>query len=194
MTDATGTLAAHFSDVASGGGHKGKDKGKDKDKDKSKKAEDRPGNGASVAGVFDANPSKLKRVTVLNGSHRTVSDDHAKETVLVFPDWKVLTEVERTRAGAEALYEHSVSPSLPLFAPPPSEKAGPLKSWILPYACVILLCQSYLHFGRDTHPPGLPNAISAYRLPQAARQPLRDRRPEARTLYVPGLRHFHMCH
>ncbi|EJF61143.1 hypothetical protein DICSQDRAFT_61143 [Dichomitus squalens LYAD-421 SS1] len=146
VTDAAGTLAAHFSDVASGGGHKDKQKDKGKDKSKSKKAEDKSGNGPSVAGVFNANPSKLKRVTIINGSHRTVSEDHSKETVLVFPDWKVLTEVEPTRAGAEALYEHSVSPSLPLFAPPPPEKAGSLKSWILPYSCVILLCS---HKRRD---------------------------------------------
>ena len=181
VTDASGTLAAYCSDVASGGGHRDKEKSKGKDKDKAKKAS------GSVAGVFDANPSKLKRVTILNGSHKTVSDDHSKETVLVFPDWKVLTEVERSPAGAEALYEHSVSPSVPLFAPPPSEKTGSLKSWLLPYACVILLCKSYLPVCLSAFDPeDRPNAISAYRLPQAARQSLRDIRAKAGALYVPG--------
>ncbi|KAI1795131.1 Sucraseferredoxin-like protein [Ganoderma leucocontextum] len=147
VTGAKGTLAACLSSVTSSRSPKDKEMvEKRKEEDKPRTAEDKPPNGVSVAGVFNADPYKLKKISILNGSHRTVSDDHTKETVLIFPDWKVLTEVDPTQAGAEALYKHSVSPSIPLSSAPPSENAGSLKSWILPYACVILLCS---HKRRD---------------------------------------------
>ncbi|PIL37050.1 hypothetical protein GSI_00742 [Ganoderma sinense ZZ0214-1] len=152
-----GTLAWHLSGAS--GGHKDKELIEKRKGDKKKKAEDKPPHGASIRGIFDANPFKLKRVSILNGSHRTVSDDPNKDTALVFPDWKVLTEIAPTQAGAEALYEHSVSPYLPLSAPPPPKNAGSLKSWILPYACVILLCS---HKRRDNR-----CAISAPKLEHA---------------------------
>ena len=133
VTDGKGTLAGYMWDVVSSGGTS-------KDKEKAKSKEDKPANGApvqSVAGVFDS--TKAKRVTIQNGSHRTVSDDHDKETVLVFPDYKVVTEVDVSKAGAEELWDCAVSPSVALRSAPES-KGATVKSWILPYACVILLC------------------------------------------------------
>lgn len=125
----------------SNGGAKEKDKDKDKAK-KNKPSDDNPANGAPpsahVAGVFDADPARYKKVTILNGSHRTVSDDHAKETVLLFPDYKVVTEVEASHPGAEELWNHALSPAVGLYAV--HRDTTETKSWILPYSCVILLC------------------------------------------------------
>ncbi|KAI0774168.1 Sucrase/ferredoxin-like-domain-containing protein [Fomes fomentarius] len=147
VTDAKGTLAAHISSVDSSGVSNGGAKEKEKDKDKAKKnkaSDDKPANGAPpsahVAGVFDADPTKYKKVTILNGSHRTVSDDHAKETVLVFPDYKVVTEIAASQPGAEELWNHALSPAVGLHAVPRDTTETSVKSWFLPYSCVILLC------------------------------------------------------
>lgn len=144
-----GSLAWHLSSATSSGSHKDKESIERRKEGEKKKTEDKPAHGGPIRGIFDADPYKLKRISILNGSHRTVSDDHTKDTVLVFPDWKVLTEIDPSQAGAEALYEHSISPYLPLSAPPPPQNAGSLKSWILPYTCVILLCAQHLRFCLD---------------------------------------------
>ncbi|KAH9918230.1 Sucrase/ferredoxin-like-domain-containing protein [Epithele typhae] len=105
-------------------------------------------------------PPKHQKITILNGSHRPVSHEDRKETVLVFPDYIVLAEVTNSREGAAVLWEHTVSPAVPLHVPPePSPNA---KSWILPYACVILLCS---HKRRDNRcaiaAPKLEHALTA---------------------------------
>ncbi|KAI0832314.1 Sucrase/ferredoxin-like-domain-containing protein [Trametes gibbosa] len=142
VTDAKGTLAAYVDEISSSGRPP-------KDKDPSKKSKDGGGapavHSAHVPGIFDSsNLAKNKRVTILNGSHRTVSTDHDRDTVLVFPDYRVVTEVARTHDGADQLWTHAVSPSLALYEVPPGSTA--VKSWIIPYSCVILLCS---HKRRD---------------------------------------------
>ncbi|KAI0638074.1 Sucrase/ferredoxin-like-domain-containing protein [Trametes polyzona] len=139
VTDAKGTLAAYVDDISSSGRPP-------KDKDPSKKPkENANAQAAHVAGIFDSsNLAKNKKVTILNGSHRTVSDDTDKETVLVFPDYKVVTEVECSHGGAEQLWTHAVSPYVDLHEVPAQSTA--VKSWIIPYSCVILLCS---HKRRD---------------------------------------------
>ncbi|EIW62061.1 uncharacterized protein TRAVEDRAFT_115405 [Trametes versicolor FP-101664 SS1] len=142
VTDAKGTLAAYVDELSSSGRPP-------KDSHSPKKPKDRelapPNGSAHVAGIFDSsNLARNKRVTILNGSHRTVSADHDRDTVLVFPDYTAVTEVERSRAGAEHLWTHSVSPSVELHAAPKPDKE--VRSWIIPYSCVILLCS---HKRRD---------------------------------------------
>ena len=89
-------------------------------------------------GLF--NTSDSVRTSVLNGSHRTISDEDDHETVLVFPDYKMVSEVRRSPQGAQDLWDGAVKPEL--------DRKGAflekhiLKSWVLPYACVILLCES----------------------------------------------------
>ena len=209
VTDARGTLAAHLSSVSSHGHFSPK-----KEKDKSKSDAKPATNGASVSGVFATDLSKVKKVSILNGSHRAISEDDDKETVLVFPDYTVIAEVPNTHAGAEALWEHSLSPAVDIHAPPELSNSS-VKTWILPYACVILLCActisserplsfTHLRFLRascprsrpacrraptpapDARAPTAPTRTrkptrpTAPRLAQAARQPLRDRRAQAR--------------
>jgi len=93
----------------------------------------------NVPGVFNSKESN--RLSILNGSHVTLSDDDNKESVLVFPDFKVVKEVPRCQQGADKLWRNALEPSL--------NRAGKREgfhSWPLPYACVILLCS---HKRRD---------------------------------------------
>ncbi|KAI0068803.1 hypothetical protein BV25DRAFT_1817720 [Artomyces pyxidatus] len=111
----------------------------------------------SVHGIFKA--SETSTVSVLNGSHDTLSTlDCDNETVLVFPDYKVVTEVPRSHDGAQALWENSVDPRVPRMG---SSERSSLKSWIIPYSCVILICS---HRRRDVRcavaAPKLEHAFS----------------------------------
>ena len=81
---------------------------------------------------------------ILNGNHTTISKHHDRETVLVFPEYRIVFGVESTPKGAELLYEKVVSPSA-IHIPTISEEkeAGEVPFGILPipYSCVILLCE-----------------------------------------------------
>ncbi|KAG2013927.1 hypothetical protein CC2G_010789 [Coprinopsis cinerea AmutBmut pab1-1] len=135
ITDNRSSLAAHFSDVSHRAnvpkpspGAKGRTNGK--------------GGRVAVNGLF--NTSDSARISVLNGSHRTICQEDDHETVLVFPDYKMVTEVRRSMQGAEDLWEGAVKPDL--------DRKGAfleksfLKTWVLPYSCVILICS---HKKRD---------------------------------------------
>ena len=100
-----------------------------------------PGNGAvkdtqPSTGLFLASDSS--RTSVLNGSHKTLCHGNDHETVLVFPDFKVVTEVRRSARGAQELWDSAVNPSIGRSGA--YLKKTELKSWIIPYSCVILLC------------------------------------------------------
>jgi hypothetical protein len=89
-----------------------------------------------VTGLF--NTSDSKRTSVLNGSHRTLSHEDDHETVLVFPDFKVVTEVARSLQGARELWSSTVDPTIGRDGA--HLEKSPLQTWVLPYSCVILLC------------------------------------------------------
>ncbi|KAF9653407.1 hypothetical protein BDM02DRAFT_3087627 [Thelephora ganbajun] len=101
----------------------------------------------SVPGVFTQQEGT--RLVILNGSHTTVSEHHDRETVLIFPDYRVVFGVEGTPKAAELFYEKVVSPSTTYIPTIPEEREdGELPFGILPipYSCVILLCS---HKRRD---------------------------------------------
>ncbi|KAH9844197.1 Sucrase/ferredoxin-like-domain-containing protein [Rhodofomes roseus] len=125
VTDASGTLAAYV-DAARG---------------ESKPPKDKSANSAPAANGVGGLPGVYKstetsKVTILNGSHRTVSDDATHETVLVFPQYKVVADVESSADGAKKLL-HSLKNA--------KESEG-LKTYVLPYASVVMLCS---HKRRD---------------------------------------------
>ncbi|KAF8076150.1 multicopper oxidase-domain-containing protein [Lyophyllum atratum] len=105
----------------------------------------------ATPGVF--RPQDSTRISILNGSHNTMSDDIDQETVLIFPDYTIVADVPRTREGAQGLWESAVDPNV--------DRGGavlektPFKTWVLPYSCVILL--SFVHslqengWAADTH-------------------------------------------
>ncbi|TFK43173.1 Sucrase/ferredoxin-like-domain-containing protein [Crucibulum laeve] len=95
-----------------------------------------------AAGIFRTSDST--KTSVLNGSHRTLCDEDDQETVLVFPDYKVVTDVHRSLDGAQHLWDSAVDPSVGRDGA--FLEKSPLKTWVLPYACVILLCS---HKKRD---------------------------------------------
>jgi hypothetical protein len=64
------------------------------------------------------------------------------DTVLVFPDYKLVTNVERSKGGAEILYQAHLDQGLDRAG---ASVEGSIKSWTLPYHAVILLCSSFTY-------------------------------------------------
>lgn len=73
--------------------------------------------------------------------------------MLVLPDYKIVNNVEPTLEGAQKLWASAMDPSLGRAGSAAGDKG--LRTWVLPYSCVILLCtvptfsSSWLY--RETH-------------------------------------------
>ncbi|KAL1761387.1 Sucraseferredoxin-like protein [Schizophyllum commune] len=102
-----------------------------------------------VTGVFASTSSSW--LSILNGSHATLSngpgsgsansDAAPHETVLVLPDYTLVTGVGRTQADAQALYDTALAPGARPGNTPPE-----MGTWVIPYGVVVLLCS---HKRRD---------------------------------------------
>ncbi|KZT19284.1 hypothetical protein NEOLEDRAFT_1078151 [Neolentinus lepideus HHB14362 ss-1] len=149
VTDVQGTLAAYVEEVQS-----------------SSTKRRRP-TGTGIPGVFEA--SEGSKILVLNGSHRTVSDNDSLETVLILPDYKIATGIPRSLDGAKTLWKAVLDPSLGRVGKPLEQG----KTWLLRYNCVILLCS---HKRRDNR-----CAISAPKLEHTFTQALEREGWEAHT-------------
>ncbi|KAJ7117385.1 Sucrase/ferredoxin-like-domain-containing protein [Mycena crocata] len=95
-----------------------------------------------VPGVFSS--ADHTRLSVLNGSHKSISADDEYETVLVLPDFTMIVGVPRTLDGAKELWRTALDSRLPRFGI--TEGTSNFQTWILPYSCVIMLCS---HKRRD---------------------------------------------
>ncbi|KAJ6510032.1 Sucrase/ferredoxin-like-domain-containing protein [Mycena vitilis] len=96
---------------------------------------------APVPGVFSSTEST--RLSILNGSHKTVcADEH--ETVIVLPDYTIVVGVPATAEGAKELWRTALDSQLPRMGV--TEQTSSFHTWILPYSCVIMLCS---HKRRD---------------------------------------------
>jgi hypothetical protein len=104
--------------------------------EKAKTSENDAKEPSGLKGVYVSSHST--RIAILNGSHTTLSDDPADESVLIFPDYKIVTEVPSSLDGARTLWNSCISPSLGRAGLPMEQSF--LRSWVLPYSCVILLC------------------------------------------------------
>ncbi|KAF8665736.1 hypothetical protein AX16_000184 [Volvariella volvacea WC 439] len=113
-----------------------------------------------LTGVFKSSDST--HVSILNGNHDSLSCTDNAETVLVLPDYKIVSEVPRSLEGAQNLWDSAVDPDVGRFGA--SLEKTPLKTWVIPYACVILLCS---HKRRDNR-----CAIAAPKLERAFIQSL----------------------
>ena len=84
------------------------------------------------------------RLSILNGSHNSLTLHHdatsTLDTVIVLPDYKVVSDVPRSLDGAKMLWTTALDPAHGRLGSP--ERSGTLTSWILPYSCLILLCKS----------------------------------------------------
>ncbi|TYJ52732.1 hypothetical protein B9479_006666 [Cryptococcus floricola] len=76
------------------------------------------------------------------------SDDPSDQSVLVFPDWKVVHEVEQSKAGAQELFDKVLNGELGRAGKSGTDDGGVgrKRSYVLPYRAVVLLCS---HKKRD---------------------------------------------
>lgn len=135
VTEEKDSLAYHLSNVQPK--HSKRSKSGRSDKYGTKESH---GDATQLPGMFNTSDPSVTRLSILNGSHTTASDDDSLQTVIVLPDYKAVLDVESSQEGAEALWSSVLDPSI--------GRAGgvnkQLKTWMLPYACVILLCAQYL--------------------------------------------------
>lgn len=124
VTEAEGTLAALLNAANSSLGPSKKPK---------------PTNDSLPPGLFSH--AKAGRLAILNGSHKTFSRDESEETVIVLPDFMVVSGVPRTLAGAEALWKAAIDPAIDRAGV--TNQTDDLNTWVLPYSCLILLCEFY---------------------------------------------------
>jgi hypothetical protein len=120
VTEAQGTLAAYLLQVQT------------KHSAPAKPQETEQEETAPSSGVFSSSDSN--RIAIVNGSHETLSEDCTRETVLLFPDYKLVVGIPRSLDGAQDLWNGAVDPALDRLGVEQSS----FKSWILPYSCVIM--------------------------------------------------------
>lgn len=80
--------------------------------------------------------------SIYSSSLISQSNDPDDQTVLVFPDWKVVHEVENSMPGAEELWRGALEWSAGRAGKKSDnpEGIGRRRSWTMPYRAVILLC------------------------------------------------------
>lgn len=132
ITEEKGSLASHVLQVQ-----------KNSETQATRPKSSKPGAKAAhlVSGIFKSTDST--RVSILNGSHNTLSCHDGSGTVLVFPDYKVVSEVPRSLSGAKILWDSAVDPAVSRYGV--VLEKSPLRSWVIPYSCVILLCENSHH-------------------------------------------------
>ncbi|GAA5935162.1 hypothetical protein JCM3775_007220 [Rhodotorula graminis] len=84
------------------------------------------------------------KLSILSSSFISSSHEGHRESVIVLPDYKVVHEVEASRAAVGELVKGYLRPEVGRAGA--GELSGSLRSWPLPYQCVILLCS---HRKRD---------------------------------------------
>lgn len=89
-------------------------------------------------------PSNLPQPSLYSSSLISQSDDPTDQSVIVFPDWKVVHEVENSLEGAEGLWRGALEGGLGRAGQQGADEAGVgrKRSWVLPYRAVVLLCGS----------------------------------------------------
>jgi hypothetical protein len=110
-----------------------------------KNDEDVKGVQAYVKPTTDIASSTLPAPSLYSSSLISQSDDPEDQTVLVFPDWKVVHEVENSAEGAKSLYDNVLKAGVGRagrhLTGDAAEGVGRLRSWILPYRAIVLLCE-----------------------------------------------------
>ncbi|KDQ20689.1 hypothetical protein BOTBODRAFT_26706 [Botryobasidium botryosum FD-172 SS1] len=87
-----------------------------------------------VPGVFES--AESTSLSILNGSHRT-PDENNSASVIVLPDFKLVTSVDKTAKGAAELWKAALDPDVGRAGVPAQ---GNIRSFPLPYQCVVLIC------------------------------------------------------
>jgi len=90
-------------------------------------------------------PALLPQPSLYSSSFISQSDDLEDQSVIVFPDWKVVNEVENSLAGAQALWTDALKGGLGRAGATSSDVdqagVGRKRSYVLPYRAIVLLCE-----------------------------------------------------
>lgn len=135
VTDTAGSLAYHLYHTVPSPPHPPTSSSSDAHDDHPRKLPD---------GVF-ATAGPKGRTSVLNGSHHSLARSTGaqgvpQETVLLFPEYRIVSGVSRSPEGAHAFWGKVAQIE---GGGEPDEKSGggeDIRTYVLPYACVILLC------------------------------------------------------
>lgn len=81
--------------------------------------------------------------SIYSSSLISQSTDPTDQSLLVFPDWKVVHELENSKSGAEEIWDGLLAPGIGRSGKKTqrAETVGRRRSWTLPYRAVILLCK-----------------------------------------------------
>ncbi|KAL7412620.1 Sucrase/ferredoxin-like-domain-containing protein [Mrakia frigida] len=96
-----------------------------------------------IPGLYDT--QEMSKLAVLASSIE-VDEEEGKTCALLFPDFKYISAIPISKEGAHALYDQNLDPSVSALGHPASSSDEQLRSWILPYRAVVLLCS---HKTRD---------------------------------------------
>ncbi|KAJ7359752.1 Sucrase/ferredoxin-like-domain-containing protein [Mycena albidolilacea] len=96
-----------------------------------------------ISGIFNASDSC--QISILNGSHKTISDDPDLETVLVFPDFMIVAGVPSSSEGGKTLWNAALDPRIPRIL---GSIENNFSTWVLPYSVVITFCSHKRRDGR----------------------------------------------
>ena len=124
VTEADGTLAAFLSSA----------------NDKLRGRDENAKNTRALLPAGSFTPNDTHRLSIQNGSHKSFSEEPSQETVIVLPDFKVIADVPRSVVGAETLWTAALDPSYGRLGA--KSRSDSLRSWALPYSCVIQLCKT----------------------------------------------------
>ena len=82
---------------------------------------------------------------VLNGSHNSISDDPEHPSVLILPDYVVVSNVVASSDGAAAFWKYALNHEISDRPGTSSEELDDnqrnFRTYTLPYNCVITLCK-----------------------------------------------------
>jgi hypothetical protein len=81
------------------------------------------------------------RLTIVNSSHSTFSEDPALQSVIILPDYKVVSDVPVSQEGAQRLWKSALDPGVGRAGAIDAEAKPALKTWHLPYDVLILICK-----------------------------------------------------
>lgn len=98
--------------------------------------------------TYIAARTELAPPSVYSSSLISQSTDPADQSLLVFPDWKIIHELENSPAGAQEIWDGLLAPGIGRSGRKSQQIAtvGRRRSWTLPYRALILLCKS--HYSR----------------------------------------------
>ena len=97
------------------------------------------------------NPATPRRISILNGSFLSGSDE-CHSSVMVFPDFTIIHEVPSTKEAAKSVVGEYLTEQRggSMSVASVGTNAMELRSWALPYHCVVLICKFSVFLAVDS--------------------------------------------